>query len=261
MTVERHTRAASPVSARSRIVGTILVLVVAAVCIRLGFWQLARLEEKRAINHAIAERSAQPPIRLNSALRDSSGVIFRPASAVGHYDNERTIILPGRSHRGAPGVLILTPLRLAGGSAVLVQRGWAPAADGVSVDIEPMRIDSAVTVDGLILPFLDAGNTIAGRARPAAPADTFRRVRYTIDADELRAAFPYTLLPVRLQQLPDAGVPDTAHARYPLAQAAPALDEGPHMGYAIQWFSFALIFLIGWAALLWSRRGQEPERV
>jgi len=244
-------------SRRARIVGTALVLLVAAVCIRLGFWQLARLGEKQAINAAIVERSAQPQVRLGSATRDSAGLIFRPATASGHYDNERTIILPGRSYRGAPGVLVLTPLRLADGSAVLVQRGWAPAADGATVDIGPMRIDSAVTVNGLVLPFPGAESTLAARAQNGTPGDSFRRVWYTIDPDVLRGAFPYALLPVRLQQLPHTGVRDTASALYPVAQAAPELDEGPHLGYAVQWFSFALIFLIGWVALVWSRRGHE----
>jgi surfeit locus 1 family protein len=246
-------------SPRSRIIGTLLVLVVAAVCIRLGFWQLSRLGEKRAINAAVAERSAQTPVRLNGTVRDSTGLIFRPATASGLYDNDRTIILPGRSHRGAPGVLVLTPLRLADGTAVLVQRGWAPSPDGVSIDLDPMRVDTAVTISGLVLPFPGAESTLAGRARDVEPADTFRRVWYAVEADRLRAAFPYTLLPVRLQRLPQTESAPADSTHYPLAQAAPALDEGPHLGYAIQWFSFALIFLIGWVALLWSRRVRPAE--
>ena len=190
-------------STRSRIIGTLLVLVIAAVCIRLGFWQLARLEEKRTINAALAERSAQPSVRLSSALRDTVGLIFRPAVASGQYDNERTIIFPGRSHRGQPGVLVLTPLRLAGGSAVLVQRGWVPSADGVSVDLEPMRVDSAVTVSGLVLTFPGAENTRGARAQTTEATDSFRRNWFRVDSEELHAAFPYPLLPLLLQRLPD----------------------------------------------------------
>src|SRR5690606_15854069 len=67
MNAEQHARAASAMSARSRIIGTVLVLIVAAVCIRFGFWQLSRLEEKRTINAAVTERSAQSSVRLSSA--------------------------------------------------------------------------------------------------------------------------------------------------------------------------------------------------
>lgn len=240
-----------------RIVGTVLVVVIAAVCIRLGLWQLSRLDEKQTHNAALAARSAEPSLRLTSAATDSAGVTWRRASARGRYDHERSIILPGRSYRGSPGVLLLTPLRLEGARAVLVQRGWVPSLDAATIDLDAFRTDSMVTVEGLLLPFLDEENTIATGAT-IEPADTFRRVWYAIDPQRLRAQFPYPLLPFRLQRLPDT-LPshDVTGARtraYPLAQPAPGMDEGPHLGYAIQWFSFALIFVIGWIALLRSRR-------
>ncbi len=234
-----------------RIVGTVVVLLVAAVCIRLGFWQLSRLDEKRTRNAALAARTAEPPILLSAATTDSSGLIHRLATAHGYYDDERSIVLPGRSYRGSPGILLLTPLRL-GNSAVLVQRGWVPTPDAVNVDLAQFRTDTAVTVHGIALPFLGEENTLASNA-VTAPVDSFRRVWYAIEPDRLRAQFPYPLLPLRLQRLPDT----TRAARttgYPLAQDAPTLDEGPHLGYAIQWFSFALVFLIGWTALMRSTR-------
>ncbi len=242
------------VGRRATLLGTVGVLLIAAVCIRLGFWQLDRLDQKRSRNAALAARMAEPPVSLSASLADSSGLIYRRAAAEGFFDNARSIILPGRSHRGAPGVLVLTPLRLSGTTALLVQRGWMPSADGVSIDMEPLRVDSAVHVRGLVLPFLGAENTIAARASRDVPADSFRRVWYAIDADALRAQFPYALLPLRLQVLPDSA--RAAGDTIPVAQGAPTLDEGPHLGYAIQWFSFALIFLVGWAALLRSRRGR-----
>lgn len=252
--VAERQAAGRAVSRRATVLGTVGVLLIAAVCIRLGFWQLDRLDQKRSRNAALAARMAEPPVSLTATLADSSGVIYRRAVADGVFDDARTIILPGRSYRGAPGVLVLTPLRLSGTTALLVQRGWMPSADGVSIDLEPLRVDSAVHVRGLVLPFLGDENTIAARARRDAPADTFRRVWYAIDTDALRAQFPYTLLPLRLQVLPDSA--RAAGDTIPVAQGAPALDEGPHLGYAIQWFSFALIFLVGWAALLRSRRGR-----
>lgn len=244
-----------------RIVGTLLVVFIAAVCVRLGFWQLSRLDEKQTRNAALAARSAEPAIQLTSAATDSAGLTWRHASARGYYDDARSIVLPGRSYHGSPGVLLLTPLRLEGARAVLVQRGWVPSLDAATIDVDAFRTDTMVTVDGLLLPFLDDENTIATGAT-IAPTDTFRRVWYAIDADRLRAQFPYPLLPFRLQRLPAA--PTGANARgtrgmaYPLAQPAPGLDEGPHLGYAVQWFSFALIFVVGWIALLKSKRAKRP---
>lgn len=240
-------------SRTARIIGTTLVLIIATVCIRLGFWQLSRLDEKRARNAAVAARMATPAVELTGTRADTAGLIYRTAAARGYYDNTRSIILPGRSYQGSPGVLLLTPLRMSGGRAVLVQRGWIPAPDAVNVPLEAFRVDTALTVHGLVLPFLNEENTLATGAAGSASTDTFRRVWYAIDAEQLRAQFPYDLLPLRLQLLPRDRSGEETHA-YPLAQPAPALDEGPHLGYAIQWFSFALIFLIGWVALLRSTR-------
>lgn len=247
----------------SRIVGTVVVIAIAAICVRLGFWQLSRLNEKKVRNAAVATRSAEPAVQLTSATTDSAELTWRRASARGHYDDERSIILPGRSYGGSPGVLLLTPLRLEGARAVLVQRGWVPSLDAATIDLGAFRTDTMVSVDGLLLPFLNDENTIATGAT-MEPADSFRHVWYTIDADRLRAQFPYPLLPFRLQRLPaeqtdsdavDARrTPGTRGISYPLAQPAPVLDEGPHLGYAVQWFSFALIFVVGWIALLRSRR-------
>ena len=241
---------------RSGIIGTILVLMVAAICIRLGIWQLDRRSEKQAANAALLERTRQEPVVIGPATRDSAGLVNRRAAVQGLYDNRRSIILPGRSYRGSPGVLLLTPLLLEDAPAILVQRGWVPSADAVSIDVVAFAVDTPVALTGIIRPFLGADNTLAVRAAEVAPADTFRRVWYAIDEERLRAQFPYPLLPFRLQLVPE---PDTRSSSYPLAQDPLVMDEGPHLGYAIQWFSFALIFLVGWLVLLFRGAGRGAQ--
>jgi surfeit locus 1 family protein len=243
---------------RGNVLGTVLVLVIAVTCIRLGIWQLDRLAQRRTRNAELVARAALPPLSVPAAGRDSTGLINRRAVAHGVYDDRRSIILPGRSYRGSPGVVLLTPLLVADAPALLVQRGWIPSADAVSVDLRAFATDTAVTVSGVLRPFLGADNTLAVRAAQVAPADTFRRVWYAIDEERLRAQFPYSLLPFRLQLVPGPGA---ATAGYPLAQDPLAIDDGPHLGYAIQWFSFAVIFVVGWVILLvrgGSRSAIEP---
>lgn len=238
---------------RSGIAGTVLVLLVAALCIRLGIWQLDRRAQKQTANAALLERTRQEPVAISAATADSTGLVNRRASVQGIYDDRRSIILPGRSYRGSPGVLLLTPLLLENAPALLVQRGWVPSADAVSIDIAAFAVDTPVALTGIIRPFLGADNTLAVRAAHVAPSDTFRRVWYAIDEERLRAQFPYPLMPFRLQLVPE---PDTRSAAYPLAQDPLVSDEGPHLGYAIQWFSFALIFLVGWLVLLFRGPGR-----
>ena len=197
-----------------------IAVVVAGLCVWAGFWQLDRLHQRRARNAAWAARLALPPLELRGA-RPADSASQRRVVAHGVYDfaAERTWV--GRSFQGTPGVALITPLRLADGAAVLVDRGWAPSPDAFHIDHTLYREPDTVTVTGIAL--------IPPRGR----------------GDVSVAGF----LPFVIQlETPDpaAGLP----RRWPL----PALDNGPHLSYAIQWFSFALIALVGTAVLI--RKGR-----
>jgi len=228
------------------IAGSIAVFVVAAVCVRLGFWQLDRREQKGDANDALAARMEAEPITLDAAPSDTAGLRYRRVVAAGEWDGERSIVLPGRAYRGSPGGHVLTPLRIADGSAVLVVRGWAPAADGATVPLDALAASGRDSVAGILDRFTDQSETLAPRAD--RDVDAFRRVWYAIDQDALRGQFPYPLADVTVRQARRPGDPD-----YPIALEPPILDAGPHLGYAIQWFSFAAIALIGWVAMLLRR--------
>jgi surfeit locus 1 family protein len=153
-------------------------------------------------------------------------------------------------------VALITPLRLPDGAAVFVDRGWAASPDAFHVD-EPVYREE------------DSGDVL-GIGRPAP------RARGDVDPALLRDSVPYRLLPFLIQELPTAaasttdpapssrasrrgsppppGWPGVALVRWPL----PALDDGPHLSYAIQWFSFAVIIVVGSVAL--ARQRGAPRR-
>jgi surfeit locus 1 family protein len=226
------------------LIATVLVFLVAGVCVRLGFWQLDRLEQRRERNAALAANMAAQPIQLTASLVDTAGLRLRRALADGTYDGDRSIVLPGRSLRGVPGVHLLTPLILDGGTAVLVNRGWVQAADAATIPDTFFTEHSRAHVNGILISFPSA---IASLAPPTSPQpdSAFRRVWFAIDDRSLRRQFPYRLLNVQLQLLPEPDAPS-----WPIRLPAPMLDPGPHMGYAFQWFSFALIAIGGWTAMV-----------
>jgi surfeit locus 1 family protein len=227
------------------IAGTVLVIIVVAVCLRLGVWQLARLDERREFNAGIAARLHLEPIDDIAAITDTAGAAYRTATARGVYDNDRYLVLPGRAFAGVPGVYLIMPLRLAGRTdAVLVNRGWVPSPDAATIDARDFAVTDTVTLRGLVLAFPGSGQSLAQRDA-TRPADAFTHVLYRVDEESLRAQFPYALSDVMLQELEVAG-----GARYPTKLAPPALDQGPHLGYAIQWFAFAVIGVVGWFALV-----------
>lgn len=208
-------------------------------------WQLDRLEQRQSRNAAVTERLAAPALPESAVAADSTGLLFRRIELSGAYDNERSIVVAGRSHMSSPGTHLLTPLRLASGQTVLVNRGWLPSPDAATVDLAPYEEHGVVHLEGMVLPFPGVG--------VPDTAASFRRVWYRLEGEALRAQFPYPVAPFYVQVLPEAGTPD-----YPVRLPLPELDDGPHLGYALQWFSFAVIAVVGWGLLLWRRR-RSPE--
>jgi surfeit locus 1 family protein len=244
---------------RAGLIGSFLLLLVVAACVRLGFWQLARHEQRQERNQQVAARLDLAPVPAAALLGDTAGLFFRTASVTGLLDNDRAFVLPGRSYRGVPGVHLLTPLRLTDRSdAVLVNRGWVPSADAATIDVADFAEHEPVHFTGLVLPFPGSDQSLAQRRGPVGDDAGFRRVWYSVDETALRAQFPYVLLPVMVQALAEPGAAPATRGSYPARLEPPPLDDGPHLGYALQWFSFALIGLIGWAALM--LRGRRPAR-
>jgi surfeit locus 1 family protein len=192
--------------------------------VRLGVWQLDRLAQRRARNAQLAARLALPPLQVAGRSITADSARQRRVVARGVYDFARERVWPGRSLEGTPGVALVTPLRLPDGSEVFVDRGWVPSPDAFHIDQQAYREADTATVEGLAL--------VPPRGRG--------------DVD------PAGLLPFVIQQ---EGPP--APRGLPRRWPPPALDNGPHLSYAIQWFSFAVIVLVGTIALL---RNNAPGR-
>jgi surfeit locus 1 family protein len=136
-----------------------------------------------------------------------------------------------------------------------------PAADGATVDLERIAPRGAVADTALVLPFPGRETAFLDRNATATPADSpagFRQVWFAMDEHALRRQFPYVLGEVQLQLLPTPRADE-----FPVRLEAPPLDPGPHLGYAIQWFSFALIALVGWMVMVMKTgvaRGGNPSQ-
>lgn len=228
---------------RSRLLLIAAFVVVALVCIRLGFWQAHRLRERRAVNAVALAARSQPVVTLGEAGWDTT-LVDRRVRIRGRYDHAHDIVLRGRQHGGVPGVEIVSPLLAEHGDrAVLVNRGFVPSPDAVTVASDSLREPGVVTVEGVALPF---GSGSGGPLQHGGRTTWAR-----LDREGLRRQLPYPLYPLYVRQVPDSTLP-----RFPRRLEPPALDDGPHLSYAIQWFSFGLIALI-FAGVIARRR--EPS--
>lgn len=198
-----------------------VAVLVAAACVRLGIWQLDRLSQRRSLNASLAALQALPPLELRDRSMSLDAARERRIVARGVYDFAAERTWPGRSFEGTPGVALITPLRLPDGSAVLVDRGWVPSPDAFHVDHGAYREPDTATITGIA--------RVPPRGR--GDVDTTGFLPFII---EVQTAEPARGLP----------------RRWP----PPSFGNGPHLSYAIQWFSFALIVLVGTAAMI--RKGR-----
>jgi surfeit locus 1 family protein len=133
-------------------------------------------------------------------------------------------------------VNIVTPVRMANSdTALLVNRGWVYSPDAARVDLARWREGDSVRGVGYARP-------IGKSPLPGSPAlrDQPGAFRW-LDTTALRASIPYPVYPFSVVLEGDTAPKGPVPPRVP----PPPLDEGPHMSYAIQWFSFALIAIFG----------------
>ena len=233
------------------------VLAMCGVCVRLGFWQLDRLAQRKARNAAIEAAQRMPVLDYDSATsaaieRDPARYVNRRLRATGHYISHGDIVLRGRANAGSPGVHLVTPLVVPGvPRALLVNRGWAPSPDAATVDAVQYTELGDRTVVG-ILQEVPRGTRNGGEPSRSSRGVTFRR----LDLDVLRSNTHFAPARLYLQQLPESDPPNHG---LPVRVPLPPPGNGPHLSYAVQWFSFAAIGVIGLLVVFFRRR-KESER-
>ena len=192
----------------------VAAVAVAAVCVRLGLWQLDRLEERQARNATIAEAFRETPVPAEIATRDSVGR-FQRVRVSGRWDYARETSIAGRTRNGSPGVHVITAVIARDGTVSFVNRGWVYSPDARTVDLARWHEGERAELVGYV-------DEIPPSVRESAAGSLY------------------------VVALADPGAPSPGAGDRPARLQTPAFaDEGPHLNYAVQWFSFAAIALIG----------------
>lgn len=235
---------------RKWLLTTLLVLLGTALCIRLGIWQLDRLEGRRAFNMQVDTMRDLPALDLNQQeIVDIDEMEWRAVRVRGVYDFENQIAIRNQYNNNQYGYHLLTPLLfnpLPGSgqveAAILVDRGWIPAdSDSAAADWRKYDETGEVQVLGQIR--LGAAKPAFGGVADVMPENGGRlEVWNNADITRIAGQLPYPILPAYIQPNPDA-----ADTEPPIPfQPEIELTEGPHFGYALQWFTFATILFVGY---------------
>ncbi len=232
---------------RRWLLATLLVIAGAALCVRLGIWQLSRLEQRRAFNSRVLAQRDQPSLPLSGdALQaDLYNMEYRTVQVTGVYDFSQQIAIRNQVWGNQWGVHLVTPLVIsgsAGPTAVLVDRGWIPAEDYQSGNWSKYDEPGSLTVHGVLRRPMQKAE-LGSRSDPTpAPGEAALKSWNFVNVQGLGQQISYPLLPVYIQQAPDPAWTGLPYRSQPEIE----ITEGPHMGYAIQWFSFATLLGVGY---------------
>lgn len=217
-----------------------VALALFILFVNLGLWQLRRLEGRQLDNLVSAERATAPAVGLELALAAAGTNVEtlenRHVIAAGTFDASREVLIRSQVESGQAGFHVVTPFRLDSGAVVLVNRGWIPL-DMSAVPVLASPPTGLVDIKAVVR---------LNEFRPGV-SPGFPPIYNRVDIDAIGGG---EALPVYLVLGGDR------NHRLPIPLLPPDFSsEGNHLLYAIQWFGFALIGLVGYLFLL--RRARQ----
>ncbi|BAO85263.1 SURF1 family protein [Caballeronia cordobensis] len=208
---------------------TLLILVVVAVTVRLGFWQRDRAHQKEALNAQIVAFENAPARDVGAQTLPLKSIEFHRVEARGEFMPERVVYLDNRPYNDQPGFYVVMPLKLEGGGYVLVNRGWLPRNMADRTGIEHYETPKGVVeVKGIARANASQAFEL-GQGGSAAHAQIRQNLDIASYANETGLVFQ----PFVIQQTNDTG--DKLVRDWP----APTLGVERNYGYMFQWWGMA----------------------
>lgn len=225
--------------ARGLIAPALATLIAFAILVSLGAWQLRRLEWKEGLLSRMQARIHAAPVPLPSPARWSQ---LRPvdyeylrvtASGVFEHAHEMLVFHAGGSGVLEPGWLVMTPLRLASGERIIVNRGFAPTALGDPARRAAGQVEGETLVTGLM--------RAPEPRNPFTPADQpDKRVMYVKDPAAIASALQLAGVAPFLIDADATPLP----GGWPKGGQTTMSIPNNHFSYALTWFGLAITLLI-----------------
>jgi len=218
--------------------GTLLTLLCIPIFIKLGLWQYHKAEEKQALQDLFNSYAHAQPVQLPSAIADSDKWRYRRVEISGRYEPRYQILLDNQVEDGQPGYHVVTPVQIEDSKRyVLVDRGWVPAEANHS-DLPTIETPSGVQrIVGQI--WVPSSRFYSLESGESVQKGQWQPLWQNMDMKRYAAAVPFEVQPVVVRLDPQS--PAGGFSRnWP----KPAERLETNLGYAYQWFGFAVAAVI-----------------
>jgi surfeit locus 1 family protein len=208
--------------------------------LNLGFWQLNRLDDKKSFNEVLRSHTAAPLQTLDQAVPTSWNKATSEwirVSVTGSYNPSKAVTVINRSQDGTAGYNSVVPFTSINNRTILVNRGFVPLV--LSTPSAPM---GQVEIVG----FLRASQSRSALG-PIDSKETGNTEYQRFDIPLISIHVGGTVEPMFLQLVQET---PPADSQWPAKVPLPALDEGTHLSYALQWFFFCLVALAAWVVVV-----------
>ncbi|NND01155.1 MAG: SURF1 family protein [Acidimicrobiia bacterium] len=234
------------------LVGHLVATSAIVLFVILGMWQLSRHQDRSELDALLESRIAAEPLSFEAAAATPiEDLELSRVAVVGMYVPSEEVILQARSYNGRSGHNVITPLLTANGEAVLVNRGWVPIDT-----VGPPVVDGPPPSGEVSIVGVARKTEVRGSLGPVDPAQgTLERIS-RVDIERLEGQVSSPLVGFYLQL-----IEPSSSGELPLTLPAPEPGGGPpHLSYAVQWFLFAGVVLVGYPLLMRSTaRKRQPQ--
>lgn len=227
-----------------RVVGLALAALAFVTLISLGNWQVRRLHWKEALLASVEQQLQAPPIALAEAeALPRSEIEYRPIEVTGRFEHDRERHFFA-TYQGQSGYYVYTPLRLADGRAIFVNRGFVPFDMKDAATRPEGQVTGTVTVTGLARDRLDAKPSFA-----VPENDIAQNIFYWKDIDAMAQSTGLSadeVVPffVDADDAPNPG-------GLPVGGVTRISFPNDHLQYAITWYGLAAVLAVIVGLLAW----------
>lgn len=233
---------------RFSLLGTILALIGLLIFSTLGTWQVFRAIEKEGLQLEMDNKKKASVFYFNKYPEDIASKTFLNAEVEGHYDTSNEILIDNMVHNGSAGYHVLTPFILQGdNSVILVNRGWVPVGKDRNILPDLDSPSGMIKIHGIIS---------QPRSKPPiilAEPDSKSKVWLYFDESVFEKMSGSKVMPVVILL--------SKEDEYGYVRVWPKYEAkvGMHIGYAIQWYVFALIVIATYLGVNFKKRNPDDR--